>query len=592
MQEKDLDIGKGRRTAMEAKRQREKILYVLFAAALLALSAVAAVRSLIIGLDIDEQYAVTLSYRLARGDLLVKEVWEPHQLSALLPSLFVRLFLLCRGNTEYLVLYLRIMGLLLQILVSVYWYYVISRLYSPKKGFLTALIVFHTLPKGILTPEFANQQIWFLLLLFLCVLQYGRSFRIRHCVAAGFFMVLEVLAYPSCVFLFPVYAILLWQLEKAEQAGRRRHLGTELFVAECIAAAAGFVVYLLCHMSLSELLLCIRYIFADGEHSAGIGEKLISYVGELPEIALYLLIYAAVAGLLTGLLFLLWRAGKRQRNFWAAYAWVLLCVAMTDQVRLWSLGQAANVHPQIHYLILFGIGGILFLQHRKKKDRAEEQLLFWGGWFPALLALLSVLLLTNLDIKASLVHLLPGVLAAFLLWEETAENKAAVSLMLLLWCLVLIGSRIMLVRETGENKGTIFVVKQKVLDGAAKNIYAPYTTGYTINAQYDFLAEKLSKDSKVWYLGYDTLICLIGEQQICSASTISTPVYDQRYLSYFEVNPEKEPDYIVANRSLWEEQSSIIDAEVREWILENYVSCGQDESLYCLLWMKKENSSK
>ena len=157
-------IDEGLSITMKDRTKRENLIWLLAVLTLLGLSAVAVVRSLIIGLDIDEQYAVTLAYRIARGDILVKEVWEPHQTSALLPALLTKLFLLCKGNSEYLVLYLRGVGVLCQLAVSVSWFCVIRKIYGDKVGFLSALIVFHTLPKGIVTPEFANQQIWLLLM--------------------------------------------------------------------------------------------------------------------------------------------------------------------------------------------------------------------------------------------------------------------------------------------------------------------------------------------------------------------------------------------------------------------------------------------
>lgn len=576
---------------MSFKGKKGRLPELLLILMLLGLSAIAVVRSLIIGLDIDEQYAVTLAYRLAEGDIPVKEVWEPHQLSALLPALFVRIFLSVSGDSVYLVLYLRMVGLLFQTLVSVCWYCVMRHRASSKIGFITAMIVFHTLPKGILTPEFANQQIWFLVMLFLCVLQYDRTCRVRYCAAAGCFMILEVLAYPSCALLFPIYIGVLWQIEKTGKPREKRHKGTALFTLECFATAAVFLIYLLCRMSFSELCVCIRYIFSDGEHSAGMAEKLISYAEELPEIIEYLLVYALVAGLLCGVTYLVQKFQKpvrRKTDPGMFYAW-LLAVALADQIRLWALRSVANVHPQIYYLILFGTGGIIYRRYYAGRNYKEEKLLFWGGWVPSLFALLSVLLLTNLDIKASLVHLFPGVMAAFFLWREKTDKKSTVSVMMLVWCLTLVGSRTMLVRDTGENKTNVFLVKQKVLAGAAKNIYAPYMTGYTLNAEYEFLTERLPEGSRVWYLGYDTLLCLIKEQQICGASTISTPVYDQRYLDYFEINPEKTPDYIVADRELWENDSSVITPEVRAWIGEKYIFSREEENAYCLIGEKKGN---
>lgn len=573
---------------MKDRTKRENLIWLLAVLTLLGLSAVAVVRSLIIGLDIDEQYAVTLAYRIARGDILVKEVWEPHQTSALLPALLTKLFLLCKGNSEYLVLYLRGVGVLCQLAVSVSWFFVIRKIYGDKVGFLSALIVFHTLPKGIVTPEFANQQIWLLLMVFLCVLQYSRTLKKRYCAAAGLFMVLEVLAYPSCVLLFPVYVVVLWKLEN-KNPEKKKHAGTVFFAGECVLAAVFFMAYLLFHMPVSELIACVGYILADGEHSAGMGEKLAAYMGELPEIAGYLVRYALAGGAATGIIILLRRMRKEKTEAGTVFAWLFLFAALADQIRLWLQGKVANVHPQIHYLILFAMGGVLYFRYTKRDDEDETgKVLLQAGWIPALTALVSVLLLTNLDVKASLVHLLPGMLCAFLWWVRKTHGSKRVTVMLLLWCLTLIGARTYLVRDGGFNRENVFVVKQKVLDGAAKYIYAPYSTGYGLNAEYDFLTENLPQDSKIWYIGYHTLIYLMGEQQVCSASTISTPVYDQRYLAYFDINTDKMPEFVVADREMWEGNAAEIQPEVRQWIQENYEQTGTAENPYCLLMRRKQ----
>lgn len=573
---------------MKDKAKKEKLIWLLIATALLGLSAVAVVRSLIIGLDIDEQYAVTLAYRIARGDILVKEVWEPHQTSALLPALLTKLFLLCKGNSEYLVLYLRGMGVLFQLCVSVSWFCVIRKNYGDKAGFLSAVIVFHTLPKGIVTPEFANQQIWLLLMVLLCVLQYNRTRKICHCAVAGIFMTLEVLAYPSCILLFPIYIVVLWKLEK-KKPEKKGHAGTALFAGECVLAAVLFMTYLLLHMPASELFACVGYILADGEHSAGMGEKLVAYMGELPEIAGYLARYALAGGAVTGLIALIRRMRKKKTDAGAVFIWFFLFAALADQIRLWALGRVANVHPQIHYLILFALGGVLYFRCTQRDNEDDtEKVMFWAGWIPALTALACVLLMTNLDVKASLVHLFPGMLCALLWWMKKTNGSKRATAMLLLWCVTLIGARTYLVRDGGYNRETVLVVKQKVLDSAAKYIYAPYSTGYGLNAEYDFLTENLPQDSRIWYLGYHTLIYLMGEQQVCSASTISTPVYDQRYLAYFDMNPDKMPEYVVADRGMWEGDAAEIRPEVRQWIQENYERVESADSAYCLIMRRKQ----
>lgn len=50
---------------MNKQKVKGNFIWYAFIAGVIALSAAAVMRSLIIGLDIDEQYAVTLAYRIA-----------------------------------------------------------------------------------------------------------------------------------------------------------------------------------------------------------------------------------------------------------------------------------------------------------------------------------------------------------------------------------------------------------------------------------------------------------------------------------------------------------------------------------------------
>ena len=66
---------------MSAKRRIEP--YHVAAAVLALLAVLSVVKTLFSGLEIDEQYALSISWRLVKGDALFYTMWEPHQLSAL-----------------------------------------------------------------------------------------------------------------------------------------------------------------------------------------------------------------------------------------------------------------------------------------------------------------------------------------------------------------------------------------------------------------------------------------------------------------------------------------------------------------------------
>ena len=72
-------------------------LYGLAAVVLLVLAALAMAKTLFVGLEIDEEYALSIGYRLVKGDRLFESMWEPHQLSALPAAVLVAFLWRSRG---------------------------------------------------------------------------------------------------------------------------------------------------------------------------------------------------------------------------------------------------------------------------------------------------------------------------------------------------------------------------------------------------------------------------------------------------------------------------------------------------------------
>lgn len=65
-------------------------------------------KNLFVGADTDEGYGIMVGYRLAMGDRLLLEMWEPHQTSAIFTAVFIKLFVMLTGGVDYLNLFLRI----------------------------------------------------------------------------------------------------------------------------------------------------------------------------------------------------------------------------------------------------------------------------------------------------------------------------------------------------------------------------------------------------------------------------------------------------------------------------------------------------
>lgn len=575
-----------------------RIWYLLYVA-LVGLTVLAIARSLFIGMDADEQYAVALAYRIAKGDLPVREIWDPHQTSAIFPAFLIRVFHLFVEDNSFLLLTLRAAGVLLQAGVSFLWYRTMKAEYGSRPALLTALVLFHTLPKWIVTPEFANQQLLFWILTVLFLYRYDITRKLVYCVFAGLTLCFTVLAYPSSVILFFPYVIWL---------GRRERRAAVSLTLTCAAGAGVFMGILFSYMSLSDFGMYLKQILADPWHNAGLPEKLAGYAEEAGELAVYLLVYLAMGLFFSWLIY----KGTNGRFFHgkhfardSIFLAVVLCIAVADQIRLWAFALVPNVHPQLHYLTLYVIGGILF--HRASREKKSRWRRLYGlAWLPSMAGFAAVLLLTNLDLKASFVHLLPGMLATLLFWCD-GENRQEVFavelqreppatgfpyrlLLPLIWVLVLIGARGYLLRADEGRPENVFCVKQKALYGAAKNVYCSYMTGYQYNSDYAFIEQSLVSGTKALYIGNNLqLIYLMNNMEVCAASVISTPTYDERYLKYYELNPNKLPEAIIIDKNYFQvmEENYI---PISQWIRTEYDWENKAESEF--LWILKHRQTR
>ena len=177
----------------------EKIILALLG--LLALAAL--VRTMFLGLEIDEEYALSLSFRLVRGDRLFYSMWEPHQLAALPPALLIGLFTAVAGTTTGVLLFVRGAVLAVKLALAVWFYRSLRGALGGRCAYLLALAVLAFTPKWFLGPDYVSQQFHFTLAAFLFLYGYyapgPRQYRGLWRVAAGGVCACRsFLAYPRC----------------------------------------------------------------------------------------------------------------------------------------------------------------------------------------------------------------------------------------------------------------------------------------------------------------------------------------------------------------------------------------------------------
>ena len=147
----------------------EKIILALLG--LLALAAL--VRTMFLGLEIDEEYALSLGFRLVRGDRLFYSMWEPHQLAALPPALLIGLFTAVAGTTTGVLLFVRGTVLAVKLALAVWFYRSLRGALGGRCAYLLALAVLAFTPKWFLGPDYVSQQFHFTL----CKIRSARASR-------------------------------------------------------------------------------------------------------------------------------------------------------------------------------------------------------------------------------------------------------------------------------------------------------------------------------------------------------------------------------------------------------------------------------
>lgn len=143
----------------------------------LTISAIAlGLKYIFVDFGIDAEFQVSMSYRLAKGDVMFKEMWEPYQTSAFLCAFLIKIYLTVFHTTTGIVLYLQTIGVLLDGIISYLLYRTVSRcLHYDSTAFIMAWIFFVVSPKDVPIPEYANMQIWFSLLLCLTLFFYYKN---------------------------------------------------------------------------------------------------------------------------------------------------------------------------------------------------------------------------------------------------------------------------------------------------------------------------------------------------------------------------------------------------------------------------------
>lgn len=503
-------------------------------------------------LALDEGYQIAMAYRLSRGDSLLTDMLEPHQLSAFLTGFLVYLYHAIFGTYTGVVIYIHFVGIIIRAGLAAVLYMILQKEIEKPLAYVAAVLFFMITPKDSAMPEYGNQQAWYGLLCFVFLMMYFRSKKLRFLVPTAISLCLQVLAYPSCILIYEVIVVLL--ILYGEKAQLIKALA--LFTGVCALIGGSLVLYLVGKNGLQEIVDSLRMMIAiEPSHTEGVGSRLVRYGSDIAEL---LAVYAIVTVVSLLLTFAVLTVSKKKNNgkefkqalFLAIFGIILLIgfflniVLMTDRCA---------------YTVLFIYMTSVGLIYSKKLSGEVKRLYVVGTVF-GIACVVSTLILTDLPFVVSGAY---GVLAIAMSiiplrkmsvdLESNPIRKTYFVMFAAFVCLLF--ARCVYIRTPLTGRSQICTILNEdmsyVHNGPAKWIITNNEGAMIQQVSYDEFRENIPKGSKVWLADCleDSLGYLYGEYEVAIPSVMSDPKYQYKEYydvlkEYWEKHPGKYPDVI------------------------------------------------
>ncbi len=619
-----MTVGRRReKDCMKVKGGSREITWQVIKVILAGLTALAFIKAVFVSLDIDESYAVALGYRLVSGDRLMRDMWEPHQFSALPAAFLAAPYIWIRGNTEYLVIWLRIAGVLIHLGLGLLLYRRLRGSAGKAPAYIIMLLHLNFLPKWIQMPEFELIHYWCLLGIFLALHAYytsGGKSRILPAVG-GCLYVFSILCYPTMFLLYPFYILAMCLLERqyCGAAGRKVLKSGALFTGGAFLVGAALLAYLFSYMPFDDFRRYLSYIFLDTSHGIyTMSEKWAMYLAQIQaqwkDYAGSLLAAAGILLLVYMLYRLIRHVSRRQKEgkvilpemggVWKLILAVLILAGLLMQAEavVGCLFHDENqFYLQLRYMAVLLPAMVLGFRYRRRM----------GLWLylcviPGFLSVAAVLFLTNMDTNTTYAKGFLGVLGSLLIFREYIRENLKSTCWEKLFSLLqgglelgmlaaLLVCRLVLIRVSGCLPVTVRAPLEKMDAGPEKGIYIMADTAGVWNDNYRELEKYINREDKVLYIGAESLAYVGMEAVLSTPSTLGTVVYNEMFLYYYEEHPDRIPDVVVFDKTFGENPAyyltyalSVQNGALFRWVEENYGDGQVVETDHLLILEKRQ----
>lgn len=517
----------------------------------LLLAAVAVnIKSIFMDCDVDVEYAVAMSARMLQGDRMFLEMQEPHQTSAFLCTVLMKLFVAVTGGTTGVIVYLNCCGVLIHGAVTGITYAFLKKRVDLHVARLMSIFLLTVRPKALVFPEFSNMQLWFSILLFLSFVCYLEQQERKHLLLlSSVFLCLEIISYPSCIIVWLPIVVLLWVYSATKWKD------ILLFTGACFVQGCAYVGYFILRVgSIDAFWRALQHIvMGDTSHHKAARPDMGMYWGYFGDSLIWLV------GSLIAALLLNWVI----RRFILLYGLFLL---LGLAIKIFCF-EVRLIHVSL-FLLMIGVAiwGCRYCTEQERK-------MVVVGMAVSVASFVATLLLTNMDLTTILMYLILAVMVAFIPMGKILPKKALFGKKtikysgLVLFCVIMLFQR-MFTLKTFVGLSDPLDLGGIVRSGPAMGLVTDYMGAYVRNisetewGQYVQPGDSvlLVEDGAVSTLGY-----LYGDTYVSAPSTICTPTFDEGLLEYWREYPQKYPD-VVAVQCWYGELKVNENSWIMQWL--------------------------
>lgn len=521
----------------------------------------------------DAEYQFAMAYRMIKGDVMIQQMWEPHQTSAFLCAILMKAYMAVTGTTTGIVLYTQVAGLLIRAVIAWLFYKMIKETSGEVPAVIVGCIYLLISPKELLTPEFGNMQLWFATLMFLALVKYFKCYKWIYLVLSAVSLCLGVLSYPSIIIVYFAAVIILCKYSE----NPKKDVG--IFTGTCALIGGIFVLYLLLTVGLDIIIQCLQNALAlEPTHTVSFASKTLAHVLNIAKVFGML----AAVGLIGGIIecaysFICSCKNKVKFNYvwsrWLISSWYVLMVFLL--LNILSVKNRGGYSLPFLVIILVGFA---------KRDMLskEEKKIYYSAFGISIMSLLATLILSDNAFIQAITYMLILICVSILpLYHWLKSDQISAKLCRLYvyglhLLAVLIIFRCVYIHIPIYGRSQIFSILDDVALIRSGPAIGIITDEEGAARQRDSMAEwkkYIKPGDTIWILGepVDTLGYLYEDVEVGAPTVMSTPTYNEALLYYWELNPDKYPDAVIVASSFGNLDYVLsLNTWLMEWLEEEY----------------------